>query len=372
MNVAVKPPEGCDRKLNPVHARAFRRIKELVVLGQSGWQFPDDDALAMLIADTAAFSVGLDQVEKLEVDIGSDVHWRTLRAAADKVRGRILYKMRHGEDYRPFNAAAAGNIIGLTTEKRAELGITTMAPAGETKEQKAARQIEQERARQARYREKKRAEREAASKPPTIKEARPWEAEGVGRSTWFARKAAANAQGAVGLAANGQGAVGLESATAFLRGDESQERRQPESNTNATIAPSHQTGQGGEAGALMGAPPPLPQAPLADGSSAAPLGCDRSEGAIQPDRPREARRGTARCGEAGERIRALPTRRKKTAEGASAPRKGPLASRARTRGAGPAKRDGKTFRPREVGVAAQAALGGYPGADSRMGGAPSG
>lgn len=85
---------------------------------------------------------------------------------------------------RKWKAPAMGELLELTIEERALLGIRTFRAVGVTRRQMRKNEMERDQ-------DRKRAARAKAreGKPPSIEKQRPWEAVGVSRATWYRRRA---------------------------------------------------------------------------------------------------------------------------------------------------------------------------------------
>ena len=83
-------------------------------------------------------------------------------------------------------------LFGVTAELRCDLGLRSIAEVARPKAKREADERER-RAQAERDRRAKHRPEVQPSKPESISQMKPWEAEGIGRSTWYARKADAEA-----------------------------------------------------------------------------------------------------------------------------------------------------------------------------------
>jgi hypothetical protein len=92
----------------------------------------------------------------------------------------------------PRNAQQLGRDLELIAANRAKLGITTIAPCDKTPERRAAerkeKRRERDRKRQAQKREEKRGQTREQYEASSISKAKPWEAAGVSRRTWYRKR----------------------------------------------------------------------------------------------------------------------------------------------------------------------------------------
>lgn len=103
-------------------------------------------------------------------------------------------RVRDGQGRLFWGAAALGDMLNVSIAEREQLGLRTIRPGGMTT-------AEFERYRRSRKTAGRQALRRAAAiipaPPISIESAKPWQAEGVSRRTWFRRKAASAAENGI-------------------------------------------------------------------------------------------------------------------------------------------------------------------------------
>jgi hypothetical protein len=158
----------------------LKRISELEGLFacQYGRTLPDDDAgrddLLLLLHHIAVSRIDVEHRSRRAIK-----HWATWMSndEADVMIAKVAACPLR------FRAETLGRRIGLTEAVRAARKIKTIwaVDAGETPKERRKRQDRERKAR-------KRVENRAA-KPEPASRAKPWEAEGISRRTWYRRKA---------------------------------------------------------------------------------------------------------------------------------------------------------------------------------------
>jgi uncharacterized membrane protein len=113
-----------------------------------------------------------------------------LRRAGTPIPPAVLARIVADNPARRRRAAWVGRMLGLTAATRDALNVRTIRPVDLTAAQMAA-------CRRAKARERERQRRKAAGAVPreqSLSRTRPWEAEGISRSTWERRRRAAVTQ----------------------------------------------------------------------------------------------------------------------------------------------------------------------------------
>ncbi|MGX4772014.1 hypothetical protein ACWAUC_19765 [Bradyrhizobium guangdongense] len=192
VSVAAKKAEiacrynGAKRGNDRVHLAPIR-ISELCRLFRAryGQHLPDDDAGrddARIMAHHLAMITG-DQRRRIASWLGTWAPWMRLDEMSRIIEAVIAKPFR-------WNADTLGKRLNLAYADRQRLKITSIGAVDVTKAQRAA-------ARKARKREDMSQRRRAAGVKPRSQyeataaaRAKPWEAEGVSRATWYRRNAA--------------------------------------------------------------------------------------------------------------------------------------------------------------------------------------
>ena len=205
--------------------RMGRRRNELARLlefrRQYGVELVDRMAWSLAIADALSFKwSALDLVHMRDeaARIGFHADDETMLAA---VRRTCALRARKGPDYRPMHDTLLGRVLDVTLEERLYCEITTIGTIDETPDERHARVAEERKERdrvrkrlsRQKAREAKKLSDEAAisksvrgpildlsssdrGRPDVrpVSQTRPWERQGIGRSTWYRRRKASLAQ----------------------------------------------------------------------------------------------------------------------------------------------------------------------------------
>jgi len=181
-------------KLPPVYGRAARRRAELVRLAlhrNAQGQAIEAGAMAMVMADALVFSLtGVDYPAMCEfaracgIRLEEDVIISAVRrvSAIAKAKGRA---------YRPFAARAVARMLGVTLAEKKSLALHTIGAIDETRQQTVERRRAERREYERERNKRRRIERGATPREDALSRTKPWAADGISRSTWYARRKAA-------------------------------------------------------------------------------------------------------------------------------------------------------------------------------------
>jgi hypothetical protein len=172
--------ESKRRQRGPFHARACVRLRELerVFAYRYGDTLPDDDAGRedLIIAAHHIREVG-----------GNIVRWAALwapwcsPAAAEQIAENVI------ADPRRWKADKIAWTLGITLAERTLLKLTTIGAIDSTVEQRKAAYKKRKAAAKAAKRRADGVQPRAEYEAESIERARPWEAAGISRATWFRR-----------------------------------------------------------------------------------------------------------------------------------------------------------------------------------------
>jgi hypothetical protein len=181
-------------KLPPVYGRAARRRAELVRLAlhrNAQGQAIEAGAIAMVMADALVFFLtGADYPAMCEFAraCGIRLEEEVILSAVRRVSAIAKAK---GRAYRPFAARAVGRMLGVTLAEKKSLALHTVGAANETRQQTVERRRAERREYERERNKRRRIERGATPRENSLNRTKPWAAEGVSRSTWYARRKAA-------------------------------------------------------------------------------------------------------------------------------------------------------------------------------------
>ena len=172
----------------------------------------DEEAPRWIVDEIKAGIADAPPDEKHHPMTGQDFAKALGVTAADRERHKVWLIGANDRTQSELHADAKARREQRRADKRRDAGMTPRAESTAAEARRLGIKPATAQARLRRWRRQRemaaREEAAAALAAMTIKESKPWEREGIGRSTWFARKANAKAAKAV-KAANGQGAVGL-------------------------------------------------------------------------------------------------------------------------------------------------------------------
>jgi hypothetical protein len=170
--------------------RDHRRFSELekIYRRRYGTALPDDDA-GREDFEIAAHHLSFlrwDQERHIQIWAAKWCPWLLgddVKAAIDRIAANP----------HKFSAATLGKLLRLTDAERTALGITTIRAIDVSWAEMVARR----RRRDRQYRAKRRLAKRA-SRPASLNQTKPWEAEGISRATWYRRRKAAGETNSVG------------------------------------------------------------------------------------------------------------------------------------------------------------------------------
>jgi hypothetical protein len=122
--------------------------------------------------------------EALAKDCGIAVDENVAMAAICRVAALVKAKGKH---YRPLGGLAAGRLLDVTAEERWQCDIRTMKAVDETPEEAAARRKEERREYERARSRRRRRDAGATARRDSISRAKPWDAQGISRATWYRR-----------------------------------------------------------------------------------------------------------------------------------------------------------------------------------------
>jgi hypothetical protein len=156
---------------------------EVVLHHRWGPQLPDDDAgrddALLVLHHLAHYAV--DPRRKMQFWLGARCPWMN-HAESSALIERVISVPRR------FKADTVAAKLGLTAAERTMLGISTIGAIDFAKEKRLARRRERDRARKERERRARGDERRADYEAKSTNRARPWEALGMSRRTWYRRQ----------------------------------------------------------------------------------------------------------------------------------------------------------------------------------------
>ena len=143
---------------------------------------PDDDAGSEDLMDSLKpISLGPRPITRMRHEIELIAPWAGTDSIIDQVSRLPTYE-------RKPKAKPLGQQMQVTNAEREALRLWTIAPADKTDEEMATHRKAKERARQARRRRERGAKPRAAYLAASLSRAKPWEAEGISRRTYYRRK----------------------------------------------------------------------------------------------------------------------------------------------------------------------------------------
>jgi hypothetical protein len=182
---STKQKSGKRRRPSPMQLVGLR-MRDLCILFRSRYGgmtlLPDDDAgrddLFVAVNHLACLAHPRKHIEDW---LDTWAPWLT-RAEQREVVGAALTNPQR------WKADALAWRLRLTKEQRRMLGITTIGAIDESKALRAKRRRQKERERKERARRAKGIKPRAEYEKQAISAAKPWEAEGISRRTWYRRR----------------------------------------------------------------------------------------------------------------------------------------------------------------------------------------
>jgi hypothetical protein len=192
---AINSAWGTSRsKVPPVYGMAARRRHELVRLARrrnEQGQEIQAHAMALVMADCLVFALhGADfaSLSELARGCGLTLDEGVAMLAINKV---TKVAERKGRLYRPFAGRAVARMLGVTLAEKKQLELRTIAAVDETREQAEQRRRAERREYERERNKRRRIERGAVPHEDSLSRTKPWTAAGISRSTWYARRKAA-------------------------------------------------------------------------------------------------------------------------------------------------------------------------------------
>ena len=148
----------------------------------------DEIGFAKVLADTLAFvpkgQGGLDfwTFDALARDCGIAVAEDVAMAAIHRVAALIKVK---GKTYRPLCGLATARLLDVTAEERWQCAIRTMKAVDERPDEAIARRKEERRDYERERSRRRRRDAGVTARGDSLSRAKPWEAEGTSRATWY-------------------------------------------------------------------------------------------------------------------------------------------------------------------------------------------